>query len=174
MKELTAEEVRRLFEYDPVTGNLIWRSDKKLRRSGKIAGCSDNNGYIVLKVAGKKYYAHRLIWLWSFGEFPEKSIDHINGHPYDNRLINLRLATSQENHQNQKINMCTYSGFKGVTYIKSTGHWCVHITINDKTTYHGTYTSKEAAIKARIAIELKYFGKFSRHYKSESISLEVI
>jgi hypothetical protein len=48
------------------------------------------------------YYAHRLAWLWWFGEWPEGGLDHINRIRNDNRIDNLREATRSENQRNRR------------------------------------------------------------------------
>jgi hypothetical protein len=54
-------------------------------------------GYVQIKISGKLYHAHRLAWLYVYGYMPEKEIDHINRIRDDNRIANLREATSQLN-----------------------------------------------------------------------------
>jgi len=47
-------------------------------------------GYIIIKINRKDYQAHRLAWLYEYGNFPKQTIDHINRIKTDNRICNLR------------------------------------------------------------------------------------
>lgn len=75
-------------------------------------------GYVQIKISGKLYHAHRLAWLYVYGYMPEKEIDHINRIRDDNRIANLREATSQLNSLNTGIYKNNTSGSKGIYYNK--------------------------------------------------------
>lgn len=99
--QITAREARELFNYDPLTGTLTWRSS--IARNvpvGTIAGGRHSKGYVKVKIYGRMYFAHRLAWLISYGRFPKNQIDHINRNRADNRLANLRDVTQSENMAN--------------------------------------------------------------------------
>jgi len=180
MKDITVESIRRIFDYNPDTGNLIRKNKDNYSHGykpscmGKIAGNYNDQGYIRVYVLGNSYRAHRLIWAWVYGYWPENDIDHINGCRSDNRLSNLREATCSENMRNAKKYKSNSSGTTGVVYDKKTDKYVAQIMVNYKKIILGNFYSIELAIKARRKAEEEYFGKFSRHYKSESISLEVI
>ena len=61
-----------------------------------IAGSVDANGYLRIAANGKKYMAHRLVWLWHYGVMP-KEIDHIDGNPLNNRVENLEWTSRSGN-----------------------------------------------------------------------------
>jgi hypothetical protein len=70
-------------------------------------------------VLGKRYYAHRLAWLYEYGEFPEKIIDHIDGNRTNNSIHNLRDVSQALNSQNQKeARIDNGTGYLGVTFDK--------------------------------------------------------
>lgn len=49
----------------------------------------------------KRFSVHRLVWEAFVGKIPDGyEIDHINAVRDDNRLVNLRVVTSKENHAN--------------------------------------------------------------------------
>ncbi|CDH50690.1 predicted protein [Lichtheimia corymbifera JMRC:FSU:9682] len=53
----------------------------------------DQGGYVK-----RKFAVHRLVWAAFKGTIPhDQFVDHKNGKRYDNRLVNLRLATPSEN-----------------------------------------------------------------------------
>jgi hypothetical protein len=101
---LTAERLRELLDYDPETGRFIWRKDHptaKHIKAGSVAGTKNGRGYWVIGVAGAKYVAHRLAWLYVTGEWPAHLVDHENGDRLDNRFANLREATDSQNNFNR-------------------------------------------------------------------------
>lgn len=71
---------------------------------GAMAGCRrKKDGYILVGVDNRLYLAHRLIWMMVYGEWPNV-IDHKNGDPSDNRLVNLRNVNQSENILNSSRN----------------------------------------------------------------------
>lgn len=127
---LTAEEARRLLDYNPETGELTWR----IRVSpavlpGAKAGCLHNSGYAILKVKRKMYQAHRVAWLIAFGRWPLEVIDHINGVRNDNRLTNLRECAHFENMQNVPKSQGKSSKYLGVTFHKRHGKWSARVSL---------------------------------------------
>jgi hypothetical protein len=79
---LSKEELNNIFEYK--NGDLI------RKKTGKIIN-SSSNGYLRARINKKNYFAHRIIFMMNYGFVP-KIIDHINGNPSDNRIINLFVA----------------------------------------------------------------------------------
>ena len=64
----------------------------------------DCNGYLVVMYQGKNYRVHRLIGQ-CFIDNPEnkQEIDHIDRNPKNNKVENLRWATSSENNYNREV-----------------------------------------------------------------------
>ena len=172
MKKLTYEKVRQLFNYNPNTGQLTWKrqNDKPMswnsRYGGKVAGTYTNTGYSQISIFGNFYLAHRLIWLWNYGCWPEAQIDHIDGRGHNNCLNNLRLSTQSQNRMNSRISRNNSSGITGVWFDSSLGKYCAQIKLKYKTIWLGGFYSLELAAKARKEAEEKYFGEFA--YKDEA------
>jgi hypothetical protein len=86
-----------------------------------------------------------------------------NGNQLDNRRVNLRLVTRQQNSFNrkhpQKINNL---GVKGVHWHKRAKKYRSCIRYNGKLIHLGLFVSLEDADKAYRAAEIKYFGNFAR------------
>ena len=151
---ITQEELKSLLHYNHETGIFTWKEYRGgWAYKDSIAGRENTQGYIDIMVKGRRYKAHRLVWLYLYGAWPEKEIDHINGVTRDNRLCNLREATHYENSQNTKHFSNNTSGHKGVSWHKRKKKWEVHIGVNGKLKYIGAYTdieeAKEAYIKAK-------------------------
>ena len=164
MRNLTVDLLKHLFDYDKETGNLIWKvSNARSQKIGDIAGTLDSKiGYIRVGINGKKYYAHRLVFLYHKGYLP-KTIDHINGDKVDNRLGNLRAVTASQNQHNRKINSNSTSGYKGVSYYARTNKWCAKIRLESKRINLGYYkTPEEADAVVRKARE-ELHGGFANH-----------
>ena len=152
--DLTQEKLKQELEYDPETGLFTWIAKRSGVVTGKKAHKLNTSGYVQIRVLGKSYVAHRLVWLYTHGEFPECQIDHINGQRADNRLVNLRLAQNndRDNRQNSTLQSNNTTGFMGVTRMKD-GKYMAQINKNGVKYYLGVYAAPEEAhavyLKAR-------------------------
>lgn len=143
MSTLDFTRLRELLDYNPTTGIFTWRHTVSNRVGGTRAG-ADNRGYQQIKIDRKLYQAHRLAWCYVYGSWPPHMIDHINGIKHDNRVINLRLATNQENQQNRR----TPQGgnpYIGVSWHKGRQLWQSQIRVQGKPTHLGYFGSAEEA-----------------------------
>lgn len=146
---LTQARLKELLSYDEKTGALTWKIKKGGRAvAGQRAGGRDVYGYVVVRLDGVLYKAHRLVWLYSYGEWPEGNIDHINRNKSDNRLFNLRLASQSLNTHN--ANRSTgKSGAVGVTHDRWRDKWVARIKINYRSVFLGRFNSLAEATQAR-------------------------
>jgi hypothetical protein len=150
---LTQQKLKELLDYNPNTGEFVWKIPCGQRAPvGAIAG-SYNQGYKFIKINGKKYSAHRLAWLYTHGQFPQNQLDHINRIRNDNRIDNLREVTNSENQQNVTPRKDNISGIKGVEFHTATQKWQARIALNGKRIYLGLYNNIEDAIVARKQAE---------------------
>jgi hypothetical protein len=141
-KDIDQDYVLSAFDYQD--GQLI-RKIGRINEIGSIAGCvHKGTGYIHIKIKAKAFKAHRLIFLFHYGYFPE-FVDHIDGNKQNNRIENLREASKQENSQNQKVRWTNSSGVKGVSWHKVNKKWKVALCKNYRSYYFGTYEDKELA-----------------------------
>jgi hypothetical protein len=155
---LTQEKLKQILHYDPDTGiftNLTQRSSTA--KKGSIAGSKHASGYINIEIDRKKYRAHRLAWLYIHGEFPETFLDHKNENPRDNSIVNLRVATEQQNQHNKskpyKTNGC---GLLGVSWYTPSKKWRAQIMLNGKSKHLGLFNTAEEASTAYIAAKRQY------------------
>lgn len=155
IKILTQERLKELLSYDPITGDFIRKIDNcRGGKKGEIVGHLCSEGYIRMRIGCKIYKAHRLVWLYMYGYFPEYEIDHILGIKSDNRLSELREVSRRCNMRNQKIRNTNTSGITGVSPAK--GKWRSIIMVNSKSIHLGYFVSKLDAAEARWEGEKKY------------------
>lgn len=146
------DTVREHLDYNPADGSFHWVSHFWAGNVGRVAGTTNASGYVVVRVCGKLYYAHRLAWLLSTGGWPKQSIDHINGNRADNRISNLRDVSQQVNVENlrgpQRNNT---TGFIGVTFDKRKKRFVAQIKVNYKVKRLGKFKTAEEAHNAYLA-----------------------
>jgi hypothetical protein len=161
---LSAQRLRELLHYEPKTGLFVWiyQHKKSARMLGKQAGSQDNMGYLQIKIDGLQHKSHRLAWLYVYGSWPDKQIDHINGDSQNNRIENLRQATASQNRANSKLNKDNKSRFKGAHLRVGNRKYQAMIKINGRSRHLGIFTSPEDAHAAYCAAASKLFGKFAR------------
>lgn len=162
MSTITQDRLKSLLSYDSETGVFTWRINVSNRLKGTVAGSVRANGYLVIKISGRNYRAHRLAWLYAYGVWPKEQIDHRNGDRKDNRVNNLREATHQENQMNQKFHADNTSGFRGVNWHTRAKKWVAQIQKGGRSRYLGSFPTPEAASAAYEAKATQLFGEFKR------------
>jgi len=158
-KEISADFVREIFEYKD--GLLFRKKGGKKDWAGKPAGTLGSGGYLQVRVKGKLYLIHRLVWILHGKEFAP-IIDHINGNKLDNRIENLRASSQSQNSMNRKQRSDNTSGIKGVRWSKHKQKWIGTIGINYKNYSAGEFDNKEDAAIAVAALRKKLHGEFAR------------
>ena len=163
---LTAERVRDLLDYNPETGDLIWIYPQSVRVSlGDIAGARHRGGQAKsdrfnIGIDGVRYLAHRVIWLWMTGKWPEHEIDHKDQDGANNRWNNLREATKFQNAKNISLTKRNSSGVKGAYFETRSGRYVAEIRVDNKKIWLGKYDTAEEAGRAYRAGVAKYHGEF--------------
>lgn len=168
MNRIDPERLHLLLAYNPETGALSWKSraadtftattEGRAKRAaaiwestkaGKPAGTIGKSGRVMVFVDRKPLIAARLIWAMMKGEWPTGVIDHINGDPSDDRIINLRDVSLTINNRNQRMSSRNTSGYSGVCLHRRSGLWQARITLNNKPKTLGYFKTKEEAAQAR-------------------------
>lgn len=174
MIELTQEELKRILHYDPDTGMFTWIvSPARHIKIGSVAGRvkitkKDGKGYRAITIKRNFCSEHRLAWLYVHGRYPDNQIDHINGDGTDNRLINLREVTANENCRNKRKPKNNKSGMVGVSWSKNNNKWMACIKINGVTKHIGYFDILLDAVAARINAN-KFYGFHVNHGKDRKI-----
>ena len=156
MSKLTQKELKKLLHYDPQTGVFTKHKtvDKRNhQRGGFEVGCLSPDGYCLICISYKSYKRSILAWLYIYGYFPKKIIDHKNKNRHDDRINNLRETTKQQNAWNSRLSKNNTSGVKGVYWSKTHKKWVARIKFNYKNCSLGYYKHFENAVYARIAGE---------------------
>ena len=154
---LTQERLQELLHYCPETGVFTWiHGNGKSVKAGDAAKNVDVNGYPRTKINRVLYKLHKLAFLYMTGLWPTEKTDHINGVRHDNRYVNLRAATNQENMRNAKRYSNNTSGITGVYWHINNRKWWAQINNGIKDTYLGVYEHWFDAVCARKSAEVRY------------------
>lgn len=154
---LTQEELKKYLHYSPETGIFTWEiNNGNKAQKGTKAGYLTRMGYIHMTVNRKRYFAHRLAFLYMEGYLPENQVDHINRIRNDNRWCNLREVSCSCNHRNSTTKKTNTSGIKGVHWDTVNKKWRANIYPNKKHINLGRFITKLDAAKARWEAEKKY------------------
>lgn len=135
--------------YEPMEhgSSLIWLvANGTGVHSGDMAGTlKKTNGRWEVRIQGKQFQAHRIVWALLNGNFPNCQIDHRDRNPSNNRIENLRLATRNEldNGQNRSIGKNNTTGFIGV--VRRDDKFIAQIKSNGKQNYLGIFNTAEEA-----------------------------
>ena len=139
---MTDEEknyILKYLSYNSDTGKIS-RTDRK-----NSNGSYDKDGYLILKIKGRQYKAHRLAYFLYYKKEPDGEIDHINRIRDDNRICNLRNVDRQTNIDNTKR-------FRNIN-----------------TNEYGIYIDKTKGLKKKYAFKIK-----NKTYRCYSIEDAVI
>jgi hypothetical protein len=158
---LTQAVLKEYLIYDSNTGVFTRRISSSNRvKAGDIAGSLTDTGYLRIRVQNVTYKAHRLAWLYVYGEFPAENIDHVNTIRTDNRICNLRAASFSDNNHNQSLRSNNTSGYKGVSWNSQFSKWVAKIGIEGKRKFIGFFETPEEAYKAYCLAAISNYGEF--------------
>jgi len=148
-------------------GKIYWKFPigRKIK-IGSEAGSASTKGYYRVKINGKSYRRHRIVYEMHFGVIPiGMVVDHINDRAGDDRIENLQILTERQNSAKQRVSKnirrTNKSGVTGVHWDEKRGAWRAKIRIGRKTMHIGYYSSLSVAAKARLEYEDNF------HYANE-------
>ncbi|WP_312416721.1 HNH endonuclease [Shinella sp.] len=175
MAELSYAQVSALLKYDSESGKLFWKERPiemfttesshspemrcamwNTRYAGKEALTASNDyGYLHGVVLYRSQRAHRIAWLLHYGVWPQGDVDHINGDPADNRIVNLREVSHAINRRNSKLSARNKSGVTGVRFHPKEKKWVAYIRTDTGQMHLGSFASMEEAVAIRKAAEVQ-------------------
>ena len=156
---LEYREALKLFRYDYETGVLYWRwrVNNRVPKTLEAGAQNKSNGYLYVKVHGRRYLVHRVVMLMCYGFCGEGlDVDHINHVRNDNRLVNLRFVTRRENQRNQSLSSKNTSGVTGVCFLKARKKYMAQIRVDGENIFLGRFETLEEAAAARAEANLKF------------------
>ena len=159
---ISYKEVSELFDYNYETGEVTWKVTKGAAKKGKSTGCP-SNGYLVVRFNGKLERLHRVIMSLILRRdiLRDEIVDHINGDKLDNSYRNLRVGSSSQNNQNQRVRKNNTSGCKGVSWCSPRATWVVHIRESGKSIYVGSSGDLKEAARMYDREAVRRFGRWA-------------
>ena len=148
---MTREEKCKLFiergyTYDPENGNIY-------NKLGKALNATHSQGYVCmgtdLNKKTIKLRGHHFAWYYIYDNCNINQIDHINGVTHDNRIVNLRNVTPNQNQWNR-------TRAKGYCFYKNSNKWKAQIQLNNKNTHLGYFNTEQEARNAYLAAKEIY------------------
>ena len=147
---LTQERLSELFEYHQ-DGYLVNKVDRaRCAKAGNRAGRGNTKTYRQVRVDGKGYREHQLIWLLLKGRMPTL-LDHLDHDKLNNKIENLREISHKENIRHGSGRQA------GVFKHLNSGKFRATITVDNKTKHLGIFETYEEALEARKKAEEEYW-----------------
>lgn len=117
--EVSSERVKdmfqRMFNYNSDTGEITNMRKNRFYKRKTLKGYRESIYLTVDNIEYRSTY-HRLCWFLHTGILipDDVQIDHINNVKDDNRIINLRLCTNDENSKKKCLRKDNTTGYRGV------------------------------------------------------------
>ena len=164
MTAITHDYLQSIIHYDSTTGKFTLLKSRARRKKGMEPGTVRQDGYRAIMIDGKWYKAHRLAWLYVYGEWPKGVLDHKNRNKLDNRIENLREATVSLNNFNMPLRKDNKSGHRGIYPVsrKKGSGYTTYIYKDGKKTSLGTFSTLEEAQAVRLKAANDQYGEFAQ------------
>lgn len=165
--ELNRQYLHTRLRYE--SGKLFWREKPEKdnrtgwnkKYAGKEAGGINDDGYWKIKIDGRWFRRHRLVWAMHYGDAGITQIDHIDGQRSNDRIENLRTATPQQNAFNRKNQSNNPTGAKGIT--RKNGKFCASVVVGKKPHFAGFFNDFSEAKAAVKSLRESLHGGFCNH-----------
>lgn len=152
MQKPTQERVKHLFHYNPTTGKLYWKNPTSSRCKPGQEITYVNGGYLKVVFDGQLQLAHRVMWLYMTGhwpDYPKELVDHKDTNKLNNIFSNFRLTTHNGNQHNRPLNKNSTTGCKGVTKVRN--RYIAQAQLYGIKYYIGSFSTVEEASSAYTA-----------------------
>ena len=157
---MNIERLKALFEFN--NGVLINKVSRGKAKKGELAGYVAEDGYCRVRIDGKYYYIHKIVWAMHHGEIPTGVVDHKDCDKTNNDISNLRLATQLTNQYNKTRQKDGTSKYKGVWYDAKKRVWKASIRLPDKRLYLGQFSSELEAARVYDEFAIEIHGEFAK------------
>jgi hypothetical protein len=141
-----------------------WRAQVSMR-NGKL-----HRVVAVSTINGNTTQMHRFVMHTPTG----MDTDHINHNTLDNRRVNLRICSPQQNQFNKKPEGKGRSKYKGVSWTTNRQKWCARIRVRNKKKHIGYFTDEIEAARAYDAAARHEYGEFAATNFEGTERLDVI
>ena len=125
-----------------------------------MGGTSHPSGYRQIRIDYENYLAHRLAWFYVHGAWPDGEVDHIDGATDNNRLVNLRVVTRQQNRWNYSLRPRKGGILRNIRFKDNRPH--VTFARGNQRIYHKAFPTICAALKERNRLAKELYGEFQR------------
>lgn len=147
---ITPKIARATWKIDPDTWELIWKVARgKKVKAGDLAGAVTRIGkkeYVQVGFNGNLYYAHQIIWLITYREWPESDLVHLDGNGLNNDIENMRLKNDDS------------AGWCRVRLSKLDSQWHASIKVRGKEILVGRFKDFDAATEAAKTATKNRYG----------------
>lgn len=152
---LSVDRLRHLLDYDDQAGVLTFRVARGGRKKGALAGTINSSGYRQLRIDGRLYLYHRVIFAYCTGRWPHDEVDHVDGVILNNRFSNLREVDRSGNQQN--IGGARRTNLLGVLGVrKQANRYVARIRIGGKPVHLGSFLTLDLAQQAYLAAKKQH------------------
>lgn len=114
-----------------------------------------------MRVDGRKFAEHHIVWLHVTGQWPGFEIDHKNLDGTDNRFSNLRPTDESGNGANKRLYANNACGLKGA-HLHRSGRWRAQIKKKGRVIHLGLFDTADQAHAAYLAAASELHGAFAR------------
>ena len=88
------------YDYDPLSGGLFHKGAEQIEMNA-LGSANRRCGHCYITIQKQSWLLHRIVFYMFHRKDPgQYVIDHINGDPADNRIINLRRCRQTTNAKN--------------------------------------------------------------------------
>lgn len=122
-----------LYKYDPITGVVFRTTRMGNYPAGSACNAVTTNGkYYKTTYKGDQILLHRLAWFLYHKKQPPEVIDHKDGDGLNNRIDNLREATTSTNQMNINATMKSTTGLKGIMPVRGGALFRAEVCVEGK------------------------------------------